>query len=232
MPMISMKSAFRALMLLTAFVLGGDLAQAGQTASLSELMAGAGPNGNGTLIEGDKVFSLFGSFSSGNGGGATPPLAENIDATTYVNLNGDIGLNFSSAVLNAGPGQSINAGWGYTVTALGGLIVDAELALLSYAAQGGSIIHVTETLSNGITLLANAPAGPTFDHQFFAATQSLVMFNNISVEGNADGSASMGTLSQTFSQIRITPEPSTVASAGLAICAGLASVLRRRFKKT
>ncbi|MDX2037042.1 MAG: PEP-CTERM sorting domain-containing protein [Isosphaeraceae bacterium] len=199
--------------------------RAAQTANLAELIAGLGPNGNGTLVEGDKVFSDFGLFVRTNSGGADAPFAEDIQATTVV-IGGNIGLLWNSARWNVDSGEFMDTGWSYTVTAVGGpLIVDAELGLLSYATDGTSEIHITDSLSNGVNLLVEAPNGPTFDRHVFDPVRMLRVNKNVSLEGHGNGQAALSTFFQTYSQ---TPEPSTLATAGLAVVFGLGAWARRR----
>lgn len=198
-------------------------ARAAESATLADLIASAGPHGNGTLVQGDKIFSNFSQFTSIGTAGATAPTSAEILATTAV-IGGNPGLIFSSAKWNVNPTQTVDTGWVFTVTSTGLSIIDAELGLLSYAADGNSTIHITESLSNGVNLLVEAPGGPFTDHHVFSPVQSLTVAKDVSLVANA-GHASLSTLTQSFSQV---PEPSTYLAGGLMGLLGLTRWLRCR----
>ncbi|MBL8173846.1 MAG: PEP-CTERM sorting domain-containing protein [Bryobacterales bacterium] len=199
-----------------------------QAVPLSDLLGG------GSITCGDKIFTNFRLFTTGGSGGADAPSAAEIfvvpDTSSCGTVNPGPGLLFNSAMWNVNAGQTIDTGFTFDVIAPGPLITDARLALLSFDAEDGGQIHISESIfvgtNNIVNLSVDSLTGPFVDwHKFPSGPYSIITVNkDISLEGHANGNATLSTFTQHFSQV---PEPATLALVGLALLgAGLARLRR------
>ena len=135
---------------------------------------------------------------------------------------------WNSAKWNVNPNQNIDTFWSYDVVVNSGAkrIRDASMELLSYAIDNGGDIHITETLKDILNnVIASVPPGPLSvdaligpqtDHHVFLQNYAFLTVNkDVSLEGH-DGSASLSTFKQNFSQV---PEPATLPLLGGALVA-------------
>lgn len=218
--------------LLCLIAVSGTQAQAGQSASLQALIDGLGPNGDGTLIEGDKIFSDFTNYSSNASGGADPVNAATIFGTTFTDSSGNICIRWQSASWHIDSAETQDTSWTYTITSTGRFIHDSLLIFGSGDVDGDGEIHISDSLSNGVNLSIDVAAGKLSDHALFTPVQSLNVNKDVALSSVNNGSAFVSDFVQCYSQVGTTPEPATMASLGIAGLIGLGVVARRRFAKS
>ncbi len=147
---------------------GGSQANA---AIMADLLAG------GSITCGDKLFTNFRTFSSNASGGADAPSAAQIfvspDTANCGTYNPGPGLLFQSAAWNVNPLGTIDTAFTFDVIVPKGepRMDDATLSLLSFDAQNGGEIHISESLFSGVTNVQNLSIdsliGPIVDHHVF-----------------------------------------------------------------
>jgi hypothetical protein len=209
-----------------------------QAATMADLLAG------GSITCGDKTFSNFRNFfSNGAGGAIAPTSAEVFVNADSTNCGTDIfgqpgpGLVFQSANWNVNPGQSMDTAFTFDVTVTRPLLAsigDVSMSLLSFANLNGADIHITESMFSGVTnvgnLVVDAGLGRVSDSIKFAPPGfvTLTINKDISLEGHAQGSASLSTFSQNFSEI---PEPGSLTYFGIGILGILLGSIRGRYRR-
>ncbi len=212
-----------------------------QSALLSDLIAGGGPNGNGTLIVGDKVFGNFDGFSTINTGGATGPTSNEITVTGEFGNTAAPGIDFQSAFWsvagNSAGGQSIDTKFTFTVTSLSGqTIEDASMLLGGSGTRNGGTLHIGETITDNGTPVASLLVTNLLpsDHEFFAALHtSLFVQKDVALVApqtsstDVTSAAFLSDFDQRFSE---QPEPSSVILMGLGVLGMVGYRWRRRGK--
>jgi hypothetical protein len=216
-----------------------------QSALLSDLIAGGGPNGNGTLIVGDKVFGNFGGFNTTVSGGALAPTAAQITVAGEFGGTSAPGIDFQSAFWSvAGSAtntQSMDTKFTFTVTSLSGQTIgDAEMGLGGAGTRNGGTLHVGETITDGLAK-GGSPVGSLLvtnllpnDHVFFDALHTnLFVQKDFALVAPATGSTDINSAAfasdfdQRFSE---QPEPSSVILMGLGVLGMVGYRWRRRGK--
>lgn len=204
------------------------LASPASATSMADLLAG------GSVTCGNLTFQNFRNFSSVDSGGASAPTAAEVfvnpDAANCGTLNPGPGILIQSAKWNVNAGQTIDTAFTFDVLAPFPIIKDARMSFLAFDAQDGGDIHVDESLFdiNGNfvqSLSVDSGIGPFVDtHVFSGGPYAFLTVNkDIALEGNANGSASLSTLTQNFSEV---PEPMTLGLTGVALL-GLAFFRRQ-----
>jgi len=133
-----------------------------QTFTLQQLLAGSTftiPTNTGTSL----VFNDFANYiPTDNGLGATAPTSAQITATAINAGTNHPGLRWQSSNWDVNSNQFMSGSWEYDVSTLNGaaIIEDANLNLVSYAADGTGEIHSTESLSNGQNLVVDSLLPP------------------------------------------------------------------------
>jgi hypothetical protein len=213
--------------ILVALVGSTLLAGAAQAATLTlaDLIAN-----NGTITDGDKLFSNFAYSSTGSA-----PAASDIDVLPYTNSAGDYGIQLlnSWAANGTGSGDS-QITYTVTVTDPTRKIKDATAVSTGTAIGGSAFWDVSEHLtagglSIGQLTTVDAVGGVTqlSDHITFAPVSSIVVRKDIGFAANG-GLVDLSIIDQNFSQTAV-PEPSTWAMMLLGF-AGLGFVGFRKAK--
>jgi PEP-CTERM motif len=194
------------------------------TIVLGELLDG------GSITWGDKLFDQFGYAATGD-----MPDASDVNVTTIVDGDGNLGLRFQGAFVDLFGDGGSDALITYRVmtTLPGFLISDVHLAGNPFVAGSGAVV-VTESfqpddLSTMLGIFDIEPGGNTnpTDFAFLAVPLKTLniqkdILSIASVEGSA---ATLSFVDQTFSQVAV-PEPSTISLFILGLVAAWG--LRRR----
>lgn len=186
-----------------------------------------------TLKVDDKVFSDFTYSATGD-----------MPAAAAVNVNGFIDgseecVRFQGGFTDVPGGGASDALITYTVTSLGGLIVDAEIRGNPDVVGGTGVAAVTDTFTQlpnisigiGDTASIDPLTGAlvhnktTFQHIDFAGVQKLNVQKDIIMDSGT-GTATLSFVDQCVSQQTV-PEPGTLALMGTGAL-GLLPMLRRR----
>ena len=191
----------------------------------------------GGCIVDDKLFDNFSYAVASQGGGATVPSASSITVTPLLTPFNP-GLRFTS-FWAAGPGSFADSTLGYTVTVLpgGNLITDNSL-LMAGGHTGTGIAAIEEVKCVGGTFADDCLGGNLvslhtthsavavvpFDRAVFAGVSVVDVVKNIGVVGGVDGTATITTFDQRYSEV--VPEPGTLLLVGLALMS--LRLLRRR----
>ena len=204
-------------------------ASSSRAATMADLLSG------GSITCGDKTFLNFRTFVSNAAGGADAPTSAQIfvtpDTANCGTFNPGPGLVFQSANWNVNAGGTMDTAFTYDVIAPGLLMHDALLSFLSYDAQNGGEIHITESLIDSLNtsvqnLSVDSLTGPTADSHIFSGLYSFLTVNmDVSLEGHANGNASLSTFTVNISEI---PEPTSVVMVGLGLAGVIVGARRRR----
>lgn len=216
--------------------------------TLQELVDG------GTIQVGDKLFSEWDVIDAFRSFPFFPiPLdLNNIEVIGRFQDTNAPGLEFVSLEdeLTIPPGENLTLSFDFLVTSLGEPIIDNELELLDFEAQGDitgtppSSITIQEdvgTTKGGDDLAQKSvfatvfggvdpppPEIKTFERAIFPPQQSVWVRKNISLSAGPEGGASLNRFTQRFSQK--VPEPtSSISFLALGIL-GVASTLKRKLK--
>jgi hypothetical protein len=137
-------------------------------------------------------------------------------------LESGLALSYNLA---AGPGESADVSWLYTVTAVTGFITDAYLDF-NATVTGSGTATITEDLSNGVHLFLLAPnTGPTT--ATFNPVTELFTHKDQNDFVPGQGTSTSSVMINAFSSV-----PGPIVGAGLpglvAACGGLLALARRR----
>jgi hypothetical protein len=217
--------------------------------TLQELVDG------GTIQVSDKLFTDWDVIDASRSFPFLPiPLnLNNIEVIGRFQDTDAPGLEFRSLnnELSIPPGQNLVLNFDFLVTSLGEPMVDNELELVDFEAQGDitgappSIITIQEnvgTTKGGDDLAQKSvsatvfgglnpprPEIKAFDRATFPPQQSVWVRKNISLSSGPEGSASLNQFTQRFSQQRV-PEPTSTLSLLALGTLGAASTLKRKLK--
>ena len=196
--------------------------------------------GGSPLVCGDKSFT-FTAFNSVDSGGAIAPTSSQVFVTGIDCGTSDPGILVQSADWNVNQAQTIDTTFTYNIISSGPSIVDASLATTSDGATDsssnpslGGDIHITESLFNTSSvdvgnLLNDYQQNLTSETVNFAPVSELTVNKDVSLEGNTDGTATLSTFTQNFSE---TPEPGTVSMLGLGFIGIALTRLRKNDRPT
>lgn len=209
-----------------------------QTSTLQSYVA-SGPCSVGNL-----VFSDFNVLA--NPSGASAIGAENITVTpTSGEYAQSLDFRFQTTAIGSLFGSSFEQIFTYLVSPLG-IFTNASLGLSGSQATGDGVVLGNQFLCQGGTLSgdgSSCEAGGSFFNQAVVAIDpsdpdllfatlnldanaaSLFVRNEIAVDGGQSGSASGGTLTNSFTAV---PEPAGMTGVGTLLVAGLAYIRRRR----
>lgn len=223
-----------------------------QQALLSDLYAGAGPNGNGSIVVGDKTFWFFGTVLGENL--QDQFVATNFGTTAAIPTPGDIvvtgllsvgplpgpGIAFTSKVWSVNATESQDTALHYVVTTGNNLtpaggpnwITDASMSFGGAGTTGAGTIHLGETFEDenkaGLGGLVVEMPGATSADTVFATPQNWIFVSkDFLLNSNGAGTAFISDLDQHFSQV---PEPGSYAMMLGVVVSGGFAFLRRRAK--
>jgi len=200
----------------------------GGSVSLASLVGNVG-------VVGDKSFSFLSAVISGNTSVTTAQVA----VTSLTIGTGGLPVQPFGFQLNAPLITTSGTGdlsLSYIVTTSGPLINSAEL-FASVASTGTGQAQVNETVfvnNNGTPgaqlgfLSATTTNGSV--GIFFAPQTSVFVIKDIVFNANANGTAAVSVVGQTFNQL--VPEPTSVVMAGMGFLGTLGFGLRRKFRVT
>jgi hypothetical protein len=193
---------------------------------------GTAPAGFSCTVS-DKTFSgfVFSSTATGSGSAVTP---SGFNVSPNVSIFGP-GFVFSASALQvihpALTPTDVDVTLAYDVQAGPGFLINDAANAISGGATGTGFGSADETITfpDGSTIsLAPTLAGPSAVTKTFAPVASLSVLKDILVEvPSGTGTANITAIQQHFSEITITPEPTTLAVLGVGLL-GLSVARRRR----
>jgi PEP-CTERM motif len=195
---------------------------------------GSAPSGFSCTV-GDKSFSgfVFNSTAMGSGSAVTP---SEFSVLPNVSMFGP-GFVFSTSALIvnqpvAGPASDVDVTLGYDVTAGPGFLINDAANAIAGGTMGAGFGSADETLSfpSGPGIQLNAVLGGNSSvTATFTPVASLGVLKDIlvAVPAGETGMANITAIQQHFSEITITPEPTTLAVLGVGLL-GLSVARRRR----
>ncbi len=192
---------------------------------------------NGTITQGDKLFSNFQATITGSPPGSffvNPALIDVVGITTP---GGDYGLRFQSVspgapILSAGPGLTawVDMLLSFDVTVVNNPVMKIHDVSLKFDAEApdDGLAQIVESVLSGPVIVAQIAVDYPSPMEASAILPGLYptvhIIKDIAVLGGANGEAKIYSFEQAFSQI---PEPATL----VFVAGGALVMLRRRVRR-
>jgi len=195
-----------------------------QVFNLADLIAN-----NGTITNGDKVFSNFAYLATGD-----MPLAAGVNVVP-ITVAGNLGIQFQGGFTDLPGGGSSDALITYVVTSLqGATITDAHIDGNPDVVGGTGALSITESFTpdapNTMSIFDIEPgATQVSDSTIFATPHSSLHVQKDILGVAGDGIATLSFVNQTYSQV---PEPGSMALLmGLGVTGTTFAYARLRRRK-